>query len=89
MLDDEKVTCHTGHLRSFCFADNVEKDSLKENKKPMNITSVTDAIESVVKQTVEADYNSDQNKQSSLDMNKKSDLAVPKSSMHLIFYFQY
>lgn len=72
-------------LKSFRFADNVEKDSLKENKKPMSITSVTDAIESVVKQTIEADYSLDQSKQSSPDVNKKSDLAVPKSSTYLIF----
>ncbi|CAG9860847.1 unnamed protein product [Phyllotreta striolata] len=32
--------------------DVAEKDSSKENKKPMNISSVTDAIESVVKQVV-------------------------------------
>ncbi|XP_023310453.1 yemanuclein [Anoplophora glabripennis] len=61
--------------------DNVEKDSLKENKKPMSITSVTDAIESVVKQVVEeTDYSPNQNsKQSSPDINKKNDLVIPKN----------
>ncbi|KAJ8919467.1 hypothetical protein NQ315_016567 [Exocentrus adspersus] len=55
--------------------DNIGKDSLKENKKPMSISSVTDAIESVVKQQIgEVDYNSpNQNLPSGLDVNKKSD----------------
>ncbi|XP_057659662.1 ubinuclein-2 [Diorhabda carinulata] len=41
--------------------DTIEKESSKENKKPMNITSVTDAIESVLKQVVE-DFDTKQNK---------------------------
>lgn len=40
--------------------DNIEKESSKENKRPMNISSVTDAIESVVKQVI-VDANQDKN----------------------------
>ncbi|KAJ8971042.1 hypothetical protein NQ317_002308 [Molorchus minor] len=58
--------------------DNVEKDSLKENKKPMSIISVTDAIESVVKQGNDLNYDN-QNKQN-IDVNiKMTDLTGTKS----------
>ncbi|CAG9827914.1 unnamed protein product [Diabrotica balteata] len=41
--------------------DNIEKESSKENKKPMNITSVTDAIESVLKKVVQEEDQLDNN----------------------------
>lgn len=45
----------------FSFPENFEKDSSKENKVPMSITSVTDAIESVVKQIGEDTLDNNQN----------------------------
>ncbi|CAH1159709.1 unnamed protein product [Phaedon cochleariae] len=58
--------------------EHVEKDSLKENKKPMSITSVTDAIESVVKHVVEeVNYDKNQNRQN-VDVNT-TDLSINKS----------
>lgn len=58
------------HFRTWSFAEHLEKDSLKENKKPMSITSVTDAVESVVKQAVEETYDNNQNTHI-LDINSK------------------
>ncbi|KAG5879230.1 hypothetical protein JTB14_006030 [Gonioctena quinquepunctata] len=58
--------------------ENMEKDSSKENKVPMSITSVTDAIESVLKQVVEEDdYDKNQNMQS-VDI-KKAELSINKN----------
>lgn len=44
----------------------------------MSITSVTDAIESVVKQVVEETYDNNQNTQQILDINKPTETAINK-----------
>lgn len=60
---------------------------MKENKKPMSITSVTDAIESVVKQVVEETYDNNQNTQI-LDINKPTETASNKFRKFFPFIFK-
>lgn len=43
LLDEKRIDLNP--------AENVEKDSLKENKKPMKMSSIDDAIESVINRT--------------------------------------
>nr|XP_023025050.1 ubinuclein-1-like [Leptinotarsa decemlineata] len=63
--------------------ENMEKDSLKENKVPMSISSVTDAIESVLKQVVQEENCAENQDKQIVAVETKSSPNISKNVLEI------